>query len=120
MTQQLPAGFEDLAPFLDWARPTEMERNAKRWSATLDESRLFYDRMLQRGADALQYLGQFELAGINGPDRTLLDMCLALAECSATIEMYENPQPKYVFPINRFVPTHDAWAVTGEIGRAHV
>lgn len=113
MTQQLPAGFEDLTPLIDWARPTEMERNAKRWSATLDESRRFYDTMLRRGPDALQYLDQFDLTDISGANRTLLDMCLALAECSATIEMYENPQPKYVFPISRFVPTHDAWPLTG-------
>lgn len=109
MSASLPEGFEDLLPFIDWARPTEMERNAKRWSASLEESRAFYDTMIARGPAALQYLGQFELRDIAGADRTLLDMCLALAECSATIEMYGEPQPKYVFPIQRFVPTHDAW-----------
>ena len=113
MTEQLPQGFEDLLPFLDWARPSEMERNTKRWSATMDESRRFYDAMLARGPDALAYLNQLTLTQISGPDRALLDLCLALAECSATIEMYENPQPKYVFPIERFVPTHDAWPLAG-------
>ncbi len=109
MSASLPEGFEDLLPFIDWARPTEMERNAKRWSASLEESRAFYDTMIARGPAALQYLGRFELKDIAGADRALLDMCLALAECSATIEMYGEPQPKYVFPIQRFVPTHDAW-----------
>lgn len=110
MTHTLPPGFEDLEPFLDWALPTEAERNAKRWAATMDESRRFYDAMIARGGAALEYLGQFDLADIAGPDATLLDMCLALAEVSATVEMYENPQPKYVFPIERFVPVHDTWA----------
>ncbi len=116
MNPPLPPGFEDLEPFLDWARPTEAERNAKRWAATMEESQRFYDAMLARGAAALEYLGQFELAEIAGPDARLLDMCLALAEVSATIEMYENPQPKYVFPIERFVPVHDTWgpAARGE------
>ncbi|MGD9710934.1 MAG: hypothetical protein AB7V46_02560 [Thermomicrobiales bacterium] len=113
MTDKLPEGFDDLAPFIDWAQATELERNEKRWSATLEESRNFYDTMLRRGPDALEYLNRLPLAGIRGADRTLLDMCLALAECSATIEMYENPQPKYVFPIARFVPTHDAWPLAG-------
>ncbi len=118
MTASLPRGFEDLEPFLDWARPTELERNSKRWSATMEESRAFYEVMIERGGAALEYLGGFELAAIEGAERRLLDLCLALAECSATIEMYEDPQPKYVFPIDRFVPTHDAWPLAGLGGRA--
>lgn len=109
MADGLPDGFEDLLPFLDWARPTELERNEKRWAVTMAESRVFYDTMLTRGAAALEYLGQFPLEEISGENLTLLNLCLALAECSATVEMYENPQPKYVFPIKRFVPVHDAW-----------
>lgn len=110
MTQTLPLGFEDLEPYLDWAKPTEGERNTKRWAASMDESQRFYGTMIARGGAALEYLGQFELADIAGPDATLLNMCLALAEVSATIEMYEDPRPKYVFPIERFVPVHDTWA----------
>jgi len=112
MADGLPDGFEDLLPFLDWSRPTELERNAKRWSATMDESQRFYDAMLARGAAALDYLGQFDLAEIDGENLVLLNMCLALTECSATVEMYEKPQPKYVFPIERFVPVHDAWSLS--------
>jgi len=118
MTDTLPKGFEDLLPFIDWAQPTEHGRNDKRWSSSLAESQRFYDRMIERGPAALEYLGHFDLADIDGPDRTLLDMCLALAECSATIEMYGEPQPKYVFPIARFVPTHDAWPLAGLGARA--
>lgn len=113
MADMLPPGFEDLLPFIDWARPTELERNDKRWSASLEESQAFYDRMIERGPAALEYLAPFELSAIGGADRRLLDMCLALAECSATIEMYGDPRPKYVFPIARFVPTHDAWPIAG-------
>lgn len=111
MTNQLPDAFQDLMPFIDWAAPTEMARNAKRWASTMEESRAFYDAMIQRGPAALQYLGQFPLTEIQGADLTLLNMCLALAECSATVEMYENPQPKFVFPIQRFVPVHDGWSL---------
>lgn len=106
---QLPEQFADLAPFLPWARPTEVERNDRRWSSTLDESRVFYTTMLERGPAALEYLDRLPLDEIEGADRNLLNMCLALAECSATMEMYEHPQPKYVFPIARFVPVHDGW-----------
>ncbi|WP_411817221.1 hypothetical protein [Hyphococcus sp. DH-69] len=109
MTSELPEDFKDLTPFIDWARPTELGRNEKRWSATLEESKQFYDTMLARGPAALEYLSQYSLHEIVGPDRALLDLCLALAEAAATIEMYEDPQPKYVFPIQRFIPTHDEW-----------
>lgn len=113
MTNDLPGAFEDLLPFMDWSLPTELERNTRRWSASLDESQQFYDAMIKRGPEALEYLGQFALDTISGADRNLLNMCLALAECSATIEMYGEPRPKYVFPIARFVPTHDAWSLPG-------
>lgn len=112
MADRLPHGFEDLQPFIGWARPTELERNEKRWSATMDESQRFYDAMLARGPAALEYLDQFELAEIREENLLLLNMCLALAECSATIEMYEEAQPKYVFPMARFVPVHDSWPAT--------
>ncbi|WP_408587638.1 hypothetical protein [Novosphingobium sp.] len=106
---QLPEQFADLVRFLPWARPTEVQRNDQRWSSTLEESQAFYTTMLERGPAALEYLNRLPLHDIRGADRTLLNMCLALAECSATVEMYENPQPKYVFPIARFVPVHDTW-----------
>ncbi|MDY6963426.1 MAG: hypothetical protein SV862_16205 [Pseudomonadota bacterium] len=122
MNGELPKGFEDLTPFMDWARSSEMSRNEKRWSATMEESRRFYDTMLKRAPDALKFLNGFSLAEIDlpkrAPERRLLDMCLALAEVSATIEMYEEPQPKYVFPIQRFIPTHDSWPLAG-MGEGH-
>lgn len=122
MAVELPEGFDDLALFMDWARSTELSRNEKRWSATLEESRTFYDTMLERAPAVLGYLNQFTLEHISKPenaaDRRLLNLCLSLAEVSATVEMYEDPQPKYVFPIQRFVPTHDAWPLAGKGVRA--
>lgn len=114
MTQELPPGFDDLAPYLSWAQPTEHARNKKRWAASMDESRLFYDAMLARGPDALDYLDTFDLDALDAPQKRLLDMCLALAECAITVEMYGDPRPKYVFPIDRFVPVHDAWPTVGQ------
>lgn len=112
MQQTLPEGFEDLAAFLDWAQPTEVGRNERRWSATMEESQLFYDTMLKRAPDALDYLDQFALDALTPSQQRLLNLCLALAECAITVEMYGEPNPKYVFPIARFVPLHDRWPVT--------
>lgn len=114
MTQELPEGFEDLTPHLSWAQPTEFARNKKRWSASMEESQAFYDTMLARGPAALDYLDQFTLDALDPRQKRLLDMCLALAECSIAIEMYGDPRPKYVFPIDRFVPVHDDWPVAAQ------
>lgn len=113
MASPLPEIFADLEPWLDWAQPSELLRNRKRWSATMDESVAFYDAMHARGADALSYLDGFPLEDLDDAQRRLLDMCLALAEVSVTVEMYGEPQPRYVFPIDRFVPVHDSWPLGG-------
>lgn len=111
MTEALPKGFEDLTRYYSWAQSTEHARNEKRWSASMEESRSFYDAMLARGPAVLEYLDQFALDALDPPQKRLLDMCLALAECAITIEMYGEPRPKYVFPIDRFVPVHDNWPI---------
>jgi len=109
MPDSLPQGFSDLECWRDWAQPTELGRNHKRWASSLEESRAFYDAMHRRGAEALAYLNRFELGRLDAGQQALLNLCLALAEVSATVEMYEDPTPKYVFPIDRFVPVHDTW-----------
>lgn len=105
----LPSGFEVLEQYLAWALPSERERNLKRWSATMQQTQAFYGAMLERTSDALDYLNQFELGDLTEAQSTLLNLCLAFVEASISVEMYEEAQPKYVFPIERFIPLHDQW-----------
>lgn len=109
MAQFLPDGFEDLEAFLSWAGATEFTRNKKRWSSTMEDSQAFYDAMVERAPDALEYLNAFELSALDERQERLLYLCLAFVECAITVEMYGEPQPKYVFPIDRFKPVHDEW-----------
>lgn len=111
MPSSLPDDFVDLEPWIDWAQPTELLRNQKRWAATMEESQSFYDIMQERCGAALSYLDQFALTALDEKQTTLLHLCLGLAEVAITIEMYGEPQPKYVFPIERFVPLHDSWVL---------
>lgn len=113
MHAPLPDDFADLEPWLDWAQPSEFLRNRKRWTATMAESQEFYDVMQARCAEALAYLDRFALADLDARQQRLLNMCLALAEVAVTVEMYGEPRPKYVFPIERFVPVHDGWPLGG-------
>lgn len=116
MSDLLPDGFADLAPYLAWAQPTEFGRNRKRWTSTMEESQAFYDVMMARAGDALVYLDDFPLDALDAGQTNLLNMCLGLVECSISIEMYGQAQPKYVFPIERFVPVHDNWPMAGNAG----
>lgn len=75
----------------------------------MEESQSFYQKMLARAPDALDYLDRYPLDALDESQKRLLDLCLALAECAVTVEMYGDPCPKYVFPIDRFVPLHDGW-----------
>ncbi|MBY8825715.1 hypothetical protein [Sphingomonas colocasiae] len=109
MQSSLPDGFADLERWIDWALPTEYQRNRKRWSASMAESQAFYDVMQARCGDALSYLDQTPLTELDERQQALLNMCLSLTEVAVTVEMYGEPSPKYVFPIDRFVPLHDAW-----------
>lgn len=109
MTLSLPDGFEDLERFSAWAGATEYARNKKRWSSTMAESQAFYDAMVERAPAALEHLNKFELGTFDAEQSNLLNLCLAFVECAVTVEMYGEPQPKYVFPIDRFTPVHDEW-----------
>jgi hypothetical protein len=44
----LPEQFEDLAPHLSWALPTEYEPRAMRANRPMADIRIFYDAMLKR------------------------------------------------------------------------
>ena len=50
---KLPADFEDLEPFADWALLSESDRYAKRLASTMDELQAFYDAALGAGAESL-------------------------------------------------------------------
>ncbi len=56
MNVALPAGFEDLEKWLDWALPTMAERSARRSASSMDDLQAFYDAMLPRLDAALAYL----------------------------------------------------------------
>lgn len=116
MPGTFPDDFTALELFSDWALPTEYGRNSYRWRATLAESQAFYDAMLGHGAAALEYLNGFPIDELDARQTSLLNLCLAFTEVSVTIEMYGEPQPKYVFPIARFVPLHDGWNETFATG----
>src|ERR1700761_9612313 len=55
--RRLPAGFEDLEPFVDqWSLTGTQERHACRETASIGDIRRFYDTMLARAPAAIAFL----------------------------------------------------------------
>ena len=107
-TIPLPQGFEDLAPCArTWARPTESARNEIRWSAGPAEFAAFYEAMMPRLAEILDYLGGVPLDGMDEAQTNLFCLSVAFAEAAPHHELYGgSPDVPFSFSARRFVPGH--------------
>jgi hypothetical protein len=109
MSGNLPAGFSALDPFLSWALPSERERHAKAIASSMAQVREFYDAMLPVLPGALDHLNTFKLDGLPEAELRLLNLCLAMVEAAAAVEMFDEVNPPYLMPVERFEPVHDRW-----------
>ncbi|HXG17587.1 MAG TPA: hypothetical protein VNN62_00745 [Methylomirabilota bacterium] len=100
----LPAEFQDLAPFVEWALGTETERMTKRMTSSMKEIRAFYDAMLARMDAIVHYLKQFPADDLPPEARTLFHLSLSLIEVSNAVELYKQPKLPFGFDPARFVP----------------
>jgi hypothetical protein len=87
-TTSLPEGFTDLEPWVaEWALPTEEQRYHRLLAQSIDQVRAFYDAMLPRAPQVIEYLSRFPLDGIAGSDRVLHDLLLTFVETAHPIEL---------------------------------
>jgi len=89
---ELPASFADLAPFADWALPSERDRFAKRVESSMDELQAFYDAAFPRMASATEYLKSVQLTGMSEGDRNLLWLFCSLVTVSFPVEVWRQPR----------------------------
>lgn len=103
-----PESFADLEPLAEWALPTELARNTRRWASTSDELLAFYETMEPRLKDAITYLESFSLDDLKGPEQRLLWLTFSMAEVAFAVEKY-NGQGRVPYAIEpaRMVPLHD-------------
>jgi hypothetical protein len=92
----LPAEFKDLAPWLDWAKPTEPERYAQRAKQNLDKVRAFFDALQPHMEDVIRYLSKFPWGeDLGEADKNLYLLGLAYMEASIPVDLKwkqgENP-----------------------------
>ena len=101
----LPTGFDDLNHFVnDWAIPDETSRMRKRWSSNMDEIRPFYDTMIARVNDALDYLDAREFEELEPADLRLLYLTYSLVEVANAVEVYNRPASPHALGPERYSP----------------
>lgn len=105
--QQLPASFTDLEPFIAWSLATEGERQRKRLSSSMAEIQTFYDAILPRMNEIIDYLDQFPLHAMPADAQRLLHLTFSLAEVAAAVELFKQPSVADGYDATRFVPTHN-------------
>ncbi len=89
----LPPQFSDLEPFVaDWCLDSEPERYAKRLSSTMDEIQKFYDAIMPRAEEAIQYLEQFPLDALPDDALRLLKLLYSLILISFPVEIWRQPR----------------------------
>lgn len=104
----LPEQFADLEPLVsEWGLAKQADREKKRSSSTAAEIRTFYDAIVPRMEEILNYLNQFPVDDIPEQAKTLLFLTFSLAEISAFVEFYdcERAVPNS-FAEHRFVAMH--------------
>ncbi len=92
VANQLPAAFEDLEPWAEWALPTEPERYAKRLASTFEELQAFYDAAFPRLEDAAAHLDQLPLDDLPDDATRLLQLTYSLINVSFPIEAWRQPR----------------------------
>ena len=103
----LPAGFEDLAPWIDWALEPERARTAKKVESSMEELGAFYDAMMPRLEEIMACLD-----GISGgderpaPAQRLYLMSLSLVEIANLVEIYKRREVIEACDPLHFNPQH--------------
>ena len=92
-TRLLPAGFEDLEPFIaDWAKPTRAERYETRLSKTIDELVEFYDAIAPRAEEAIAYLDALELDALPDDATRLMQLLYSMILVSYAVNIFKQPR----------------------------
>ena len=85
----LPAGFEDLEPYVAaWSLTGEDARFRKRLAASMHEIRAFYDAIVSRMEAVMEHLGHCPATGLPPADAALLGLALSYVEISRVFEVW--------------------------------
>jgi hypothetical protein len=105
--QKLPAQFAELEGFLGWSLATERERTAKRQTSSMREIKAFYDAIVPRLDELLDYLNDFPQEDVSSDVQRLFLLSMSLAEIAPAVENFGQPSVIDGYDYSRFVPIHD-------------
>ena len=105
MIKHLPKEFTDLDCYVEkWCLSTMNERWNARLASTPEELCNFYNSILPRMEEVLEYIDQYPIGELSGEHRNLYDMAMSLAEIAPNVELYKgNPSVPYAFEETRFI-----------------
>lgn len=84
----IPDRFDSLRPYVaEWALQSEEERYAKLHAVTLGQLRAFYDAMMARMPEVLEFLDSFPLDALPPEGQTVMDLALTLAHTAHPIDL---------------------------------
>ena len=100
----LPAPFQDLTPFADWALEPERARTEKKVAASMGEISAFYDAMVRRIDQIVDYLEGYFGRDMPASAHRLFLMSLSLVEVVPLVELYERREAVAACDPLRFIP----------------
>jgi hypothetical protein len=84
----LPAGFSALEPLVaEWALANERDRYLKLHSVKLEQLKAFYDAMLPRMDEIMEYLKAQPLTGMAPEAETLYRLAMTFAETAHPLDL---------------------------------
>lgn len=90
MTSVLPKQFSELEGFVEkWALGTENQRQQARISSTTEELQKFYDAILPKAKDILNFLDEHPYGQLPESYQPLYWIALSLAEIAPHVELYD-------------------------------
>lgn len=101
VTEALPAGFENLAPYaVTWGKlDSQKDRYLLRQSSSMVELKAFYDATAPRLDEIFDHLDKFPMDKLPEPEALLYRTVLGLTEVAQAIEVFNQPGVPYApFP----------------------
>jgi hypothetical protein len=118
---QVPASFEPLLAYADWALASADERQRRRRGAPREELAALYRGLEPWLEPILAACDEFPLGALPDSHRDIYNLALSAAEIAPHIELYKgNPAVPYAFDEARFVAEHggdETWRGLSPNGR---
>jgi hypothetical protein len=88
----LPSEFADLEPFASkWSLAKEDDRYQVRLASTMDEMQAFYDAVVPRADEAMDYCDKFPLDDLPDDAKNLLHLLYSMVMVSFPVEAFGQP-----------------------------